>query len=77
MKSTDSLARKIDADAEKDHGGDREKAANAISDAVTDGACAMRGGGGSSREEGPVASENQRYLLKRDTSHNHHEGLLL
>ena len=34
LKSTDSLARKIDADAEKDHGGDREKAANAISDAV-------------------------------------------
>jgi hypothetical protein len=33
LKSTDSLARKIDADAEKDHGGDREKAANAISDA--------------------------------------------
>jgi len=34
LKSTDSLARKIDADAEKDHGGDREKAANALSDAV-------------------------------------------
>ncbi len=34
VKSTDSLARKIDQDAEKDHGGDREKAANAISDAV-------------------------------------------
>ena len=34
LKSTDSLARKIDADAEKDHGGDREKAANAISDGV-------------------------------------------
>ena len=34
LKSTDSLARKIDADAEKDHGGDREKAANAISDSV-------------------------------------------
>jgi len=34
IKSTDSLARKIDADAEKDHGGDREKAANALSDAV-------------------------------------------
>jgi hypothetical protein len=34
LKSTDSLARKIDADAEKDYGGDREKAANAISDAV-------------------------------------------
>jgi len=34
LKSTDSLARKIDADAEKDHRGDREKAANAISDAV-------------------------------------------
>jgi hypothetical protein len=34
LKSTDSLARKIDADAEKDHGGDREKAANSISDAV-------------------------------------------
>ena len=34
LKSTDSLARKIDADAEKDHGGDREKAASAISDAV-------------------------------------------
>jgi hypothetical protein len=34
LKSTDSLARKIDQDAEKDHGGDREKAANAISDAV-------------------------------------------
>jgi hypothetical protein len=34
LKSTDSLARKIDGDAEKDHGGDREKAANAISDAV-------------------------------------------
>jgi hypothetical protein len=34
LKSTDSLARKIDQDAEKDHGGDREKAANALSDAV-------------------------------------------
>jgi hypothetical protein len=34
LKSTDSLARKIDQDAEKDHRGDREKAANAISDAV-------------------------------------------
>jgi len=34
LKSTDSLARKIDQDAEKDHGGDREKAANSISDAV-------------------------------------------
>jgi hypothetical protein len=34
VKSTDSLARKIDADAEKDHGGDREKAAKAISDGV-------------------------------------------
>jgi hypothetical protein len=34
LKSTDSLARKIDADADKDHGGDREKAANAISDSV-------------------------------------------
>jgi hypothetical protein len=34
LKSTDSLARKIDADAEKDHGGDREKAAAAISDSV-------------------------------------------
>lgn len=34
IKSTDSLARKIDQDAEKDTGGDREKAANAISDAV-------------------------------------------
>jgi hypothetical protein len=34
LKSTDSLARKIDQDAEKDYGGDREKAANAISDAV-------------------------------------------
>ena len=34
LKSTDSLARKIDQDAENDHGGDREKAANAISDAV-------------------------------------------
>jgi hypothetical protein len=34
LKSTDSLARKIDQDAEKDHGGDREKAANTISDAV-------------------------------------------
>ena len=34
LKSTDSLARKIDADAEKDFGGDREKAADAISDAV-------------------------------------------
>ena len=34
LKSTDSLARKIDQDAEKDHGGDREKAAKALSDAV-------------------------------------------
>ena len=34
LKSTDSLARKIDQDAEKEHGGDREKAANGISDAV-------------------------------------------
>jgi hypothetical protein len=34
VKSTDSLARKIDADAEKDHGGDREAAAKAISDGV-------------------------------------------
>jgi hypothetical protein len=34
LKSTDSLARKIDADAEKDHGGDREAAAKAISDGV-------------------------------------------
>ena len=34
LKTTDSLARKIDQDAERDHGGDREKAANAISDAV-------------------------------------------
>jgi len=34
IKSTDSLARKIDADADKDHGGNREKAANALSDAV-------------------------------------------
>ena len=34
VKSTDSLARKIDADAEKDFGGDREKAADAIHDAV-------------------------------------------
>ena len=34
LKSTDSLARKIDADAEKDHGGDREAAARAISDGV-------------------------------------------
>jgi len=34
LKSTDSLARKIDQDAEKDHGGDREKAAKGISDAV-------------------------------------------
>ena len=34
IKSTDSLARKIDADAEKDHSGDREKAAKALSDAV-------------------------------------------
>ena len=34
IKSTDSLARKIDADAEKDHGGDREKAANGLSDSV-------------------------------------------
>jgi hypothetical protein len=34
LKTTDSLARKIDQDAEKDHGGDREKAANSISDAV-------------------------------------------
>jgi hypothetical protein len=34
LKSTDSLARKIDQDAEKDHGGDRAKAAEAISDSV-------------------------------------------
>ncbi len=34
LKSTDSLARKIDQDAEKEYSGDREKAANAISDAV-------------------------------------------
>ena len=34
LKSTDSLARKIDQDAEKDHGGDREKAANSLSDSV-------------------------------------------
>jgi hypothetical protein len=34
VKSTDSLARKIDQDAEKDHRGDREKAAKGISDAV-------------------------------------------
>ena len=34
VKSTDSLARKIDADAEKDHGGDREAAAKAVSDGV-------------------------------------------
>jgi hypothetical protein len=34
LKSTDSLARKIDADAEKDHGGDREKAAANLSDSI-------------------------------------------
>jgi translation elongation factor EF-1beta len=34
LKSTESLARKIDADAEKDHEGDREKAAQGISDAI-------------------------------------------
>ena len=34
LKTTDSLARKIDADAEKNHGGNREMAANAISDSV-------------------------------------------
>ena len=34
LKSTDSLARKIDADAEKDHEGDREKAAQGVSDAI-------------------------------------------
>lgn len=33
VKSTDSLARKIDADAKAEHGGDTEKAAAAISDA--------------------------------------------
>lgn len=34
VKSTDSLARKIDADAQKDYGGDHQKAAENISDAV-------------------------------------------
>jgi len=34
LKSTDSLARKIDQDAEKDHGGDREKAAANLSDSI-------------------------------------------
>ena len=34
LKSTDSLARKIDADAEKDYDGDREMAARNISDAI-------------------------------------------
>jgi len=34
LKSTDSLARKIDGDAVAEFGGDREKAADAISDAV-------------------------------------------
>jgi len=34
LKSTESLARKIDGDAEKKYGGDREKAADNISDAV-------------------------------------------
>jgi hypothetical protein len=34
LKSTDSLARKIDADAEKQYGGDRAKAASEISDAI-------------------------------------------
>lgn len=34
LKSTDSLARKIDADAEKQYDGDREKAASEISDAI-------------------------------------------
>lgn len=34
LKSTDSLARKIDQDAEKEHGGDREAAAAKVSDAV-------------------------------------------
>jgi len=34
LKSTDSLARKIDQDAEKDHGGDREKAAAELSDSI-------------------------------------------
>jgi hypothetical protein len=34
IKTTDSLARKIDADAEKEYGGDRAKAAEKISDAV-------------------------------------------
>jgi len=34
VKSTDSLARKIDQDAEKEHGGDRKAAAAKVSDAV-------------------------------------------
>lgn len=34
LKSTDSLARKIDADAAKDHEGNHEKAAEAVSDAI-------------------------------------------
>lgn len=34
VKSTDSLARKIDADAGKDYGGDHQKAAENISDAI-------------------------------------------
>jgi len=34
LKTTHSLARKIDADAEKDHEGDRETAAKGISDAI-------------------------------------------
>lgn len=34
LKSTDSLARKIDADAVKEHGGDRKAAAGAVSDAI-------------------------------------------
>jgi len=34
LKSTDSLARKIDQDAENDHAGDRAKAAAALSDSI-------------------------------------------
>ena len=34
LKSEDSLARKIDADAEKEHGGDRAAAAAAVSDSI-------------------------------------------
>ena len=34
VKSTDSLARKIDADAEKEFGGDKEKASESISDSL-------------------------------------------